>query len=353
MSSPANSAPSKQSQRETIPEVISRLFAARPTITSSEVAEEAGVSRQAAHYHLSRMVKDGLLVQEGARRSSHYRQKAQRTASYQLEGLTEHEVWGTERIALRELDPEIEQTSNLLQILNFTFTEMVNNAIDHSHGSKLTIRWFLEDHRVTFDVEDDGVGAFAEIRQSRGLADDFQAIGELSKGKQTTDPTRHSGLGIFFSSRMVNRFTLAANRLVWIVDNDLGDTAIGWLDRVRVGTLVRCEIRRDTSVTPQQVFDRLADPLTKKFNRTTLRVQLFEEGDFVSRTEAKLIGARLEGFEVVELDFSGVDRIGQGFADELFRVWANEHPGTELVPINANPAIASLISSVEHSSASE
>ncbi len=329
-------------------EVISRLFAGQTYVTSSEVAEEAGVTRQAAHYHLSRMLRDGLLVREGARRSSRYRLNAQRTASYALDGLTEHEVWGTERIALRQLDPGIEDANNLLQILNFTFTEMVNNAIDHSKGTQVTIRWFLDDsERVVFEIEDDGVGAFAEIRQSRGLEDDFQAVGELSKGKQTTDPTRHSGLGIFFSSRMVERFILAANRLVWTVDNEIGDTAVGWLDRPRSGTLVRCEIRRNTSVSPQQVFDRLSDPVTKRFNKTTLHVELFQKGDFVSRTEAKLIGARLEGFEVVELDFSGVDRIGQGFADELFRVWVREHPSTQLVPINANPAIAAMISAVD------
>ena len=112
-------------------------------MTSSDVATATGVSRQAAYNHLIQMAKGGLLVHEGARRSSKYRLNAQRSASYPLAGLTEHEVWGTERIALRQLDPEIEEISNLLRILIFTFTEMVNNAIDHSRGTTLTVRWFL------------------------------------------------------------------------------------------------------------------------------------------------------------------------------------------------------------------
>lgn len=57
--------------------------------------------------------------------------------------------------------------------------------------------------------------------------------------------------------------------------------------------------------------------------------------------------ARLEGFDVIDLDFSGVTQIGQGFADQMFRVWANEHPTSRLVPINANPAITAVIGAVE------
>lgn len=331
-----------------VPQVIARLLAARPYITSSEVAAAAGVTRQDAHYHLSRMVKSGLLVQEGARRSSRYRLKAQRMASYPLEGLSENEVWGDERVALSGLDTDLFEVPNVLRVLKFAFTEMVNNAIDHSKGTTLAVRWFLEPVQIAFEVEDDGIGAFTSIRESRGLADDFQAVGELSKGKQTTDPAHHSGLGIFFTSKMADRFVLSANQLVWTVNNAIGDVAVGWLDKPRTGTLVRCEIRHDTERSLQSVQSAMSDPVSNRLNKTVLQVALFREGDFVSRSEAKLLGARLEGFEVVELDFSGVGEIGQGFADELFRVWSHEHPRIRLVPVNANPAVASMIAAVEH-----
>jgi len=145
---------------------------------------------------------------------------------------------------------------------------------------------------------------------------------------------------------MVGRFVISANQLVWTVNNEIDDFVIGWLDKPRTGTLVRCEIRRDTSVTPEAVLDELSDPVTSRFNRT-IHVALFREGDFVSPTEAKLIGARLQGFEVVELDFAGIDQVGQGFADDLFRVWAGEHPTSRLVPVNANPAVTAMITAVQ------
>lgn len=333
---------------DSVPEVIARLFAARTHVTSAEVAAAANVTRQAAHYHLARMTERGELIHEGSRRGSRYRRSAQRTHTYQLAGLTEDEVWGDERIAMREIDPEVFETPNVVKILNFAFTEMVNNAIDHSHGSTVSVRWFVDTERIVFEVDDDGVGAFFEIRQQHGLADDFEAIGELSKGKQTTDPARHSGLGIFFTSRMVSRFVLTAGQLSWIVDNEIHDTALGWLDEPRKGTLVRCEIRRDTTVTPSQVFAERSDPETGRFDKTTIHVDLFRErgGNFISRTEAKRVGTYLEGFSVVELDFTGIAEIGQGFADELFRVWARENPTSRLVPVNANPAILAMIATV-------
>ena len=327
--------------------VIERLFATHTYVTSTEVATAAGVSRQATHRWLTRMVADGLLIHEGARRSSRYRLNAQRATTYALDGVSEDELWGRERIALRQLAPDIEGPTALWRILIFAFTEMVNNAIDHSEGTEVRVRWFLGGDRLAFEIDDDGIGAFASIRQSHGLNDDFEAVGELTKGKHTADPARHSGLGIFLTSRLVDRFVLAANRLTWTVDNEIEDSAVGWLDRARRGTLVRCEIRVDTTKGLAQVMDQLQNPVTRSLDKTSIRVELFRQGDFVSRAEAKLIGARLEGFEVIEIDFRGVTQIGQGFADELFRVWANEHPSSRLEPVNANPAVQAVIAAVE------
>ncbi len=99
--------------------------------------------------------------------------------------------------------------------------------------------------------------------------------------------------------------------------------------------------------TLPEVMGGQQDPVTQRLNKTSIRVGLFRQGDFVSRAEAKLIGARLEGFVVIELDFSGITQIGQGFADELFRVWASEHSSSHLVRVNANPVVRAVIAAVE------
>jgi len=325
---------------------ILNVIAAQGFTTSPLLAEILDITRQGAHSHLRSMVDDGLLVATGNRRSTRYELAARRTSTYPIASTSEDEIWGLEKIALRTLAPDALE-KNVFRVLSFSFTEMVNNALDHSKGSTIVIRWFTTETDVAFEVRDDGIGAFASIRESFELENNFQAIGMLSKGKQTTAPDRHSGLGIFFTSRLVERFTLTANDYSWIVDNGINDQAIASLSVPRTGTVVRCAIPFDTDNDLNRVAASVSDPITSRLNRTSLKVDLFREGLFVSRTEARLIGARLEGFEVVELDFTNVDFLGQGFADELFRVWQREHPETTLVVRNASPAITLMIDMVE------
>lgn len=64
-------------------------------------------------------------------------------------------------------------------------------------------------------------------------------------------------------------------------------------------------------------------------------MKLFGLGkDFVSRSEARRLLSGLEACREVVVDFRDVDGVGQGFTDEMFRVWANRYPETRLVPVN-------------------
>ena len=43
------------------------------------------------------------------------------------------------------------------------------------------------------------------------------------------------------------------------------------------------------------------------------------------------------------VDFTGVKSVGQGFADEVFRVWARAHPETRLIPIAMQRTVAFMV----------
>ena len=43
------------------------------------------------------------------------------------------------------------------------------------------------------------------------------------------------------------------------------------------------------------------------------------------------------------LDFRGVKYVGQGFADEVFRVFANRHPAIRMTTENTNTAVDAMI----------
>jgi hypothetical protein len=333
----------KRKDDSPVVDVISALFAANDSITSGQVAKVAGVSRQAAHYHLKAMADRGELVHDGAGRGGRYRRSSLLAFHYDRAGLDEGAVWAREFAELQKLDLPILDNPKVHPILVYTFTEMLNNAIEHSQGSSVAVRWFVDAAAIAFEIDDDGIGVFRSMREHRNLASDFDAIGEIAKGKQTTAPLEHSGLGIYFSSRMSSRFSLASGNLSWTVDSRRLDQAVGWLPEERIGTLVRCEVDAATEITQMDVLREFAPPGRAGFNRTRLQVALFDQGEFVSRAEAKRMGAELESFDEVEIDFSGVEQVGQGFVDELFRVWQRDHPGTRLVPLNANPGIAALI----------
>jgi hypothetical protein len=48
----------------------------------------------------------------------------------------------------------------------------------------------------------------------------------------------------------------------------------------------------------------------------------------------------------VVLDFTGVDFIGQGIADEIFRVFARAYPATRLIPVNCTDTVEKMIAHV-------
>ena len=63
----------------------------------------------------------------------------------------------------------------------------------------------------------------------------------------------------------------------------------------------------------------------------------------MSRSQAKRLLARFDRFRTVVLNFEGVNAIGQAFADEVFRVFGQQHPEVELIPINTNERVSQMI----------
>jgi anti-sigma regulatory factor (Ser/Thr protein kinase) len=315
-------------------EVAWELLATREHVAAGEVAAARGVTRQAALHSLRKMTQGNLLERVGAGRGTRYRRRADFVGSWPIEGLQEEVVW---REVVAGVPAFADAIDNVRHILNYALTEMVNNAIDHSRGSSVRVVAWTRPW-LSFEVADDGVGAFAHMRDERGLPDVRAAVEVISKGKQTTDPTRHSGQGIFFTSKSVDRFDLRSNGLRWLVDNARRDQAIGEALPAK-GTVVTCSIAADSPTQLEEVFAGFTDE-EHAFSRSRVVLRLFERGEeFVSRSEAKRLAASLDEFREVEVDFAGVTMVGQGFSDELFRVWATAHPGTRLIPINMSETV--------------
>ncbi len=239
---------------------------------------------------------------------------------------------------VRDLERQLPALTTLeaesAQSFSYVASEMLNNAIDHSGGRTIEVSLSVREHEIELVVSDDGIGAFERVREAFGLENHVQAAAELTKGKVTSMADRHSGEGIFFSSRVARRFELRANGHALIVDAQLEDTAV-LATSPSEGTRVRVVLARPPTRTLRQVFDAFSEDFA--FVRTRTIVKLFGLGrDFLSRSEAKRLLHGLERFHHIVLDFRGVPGVGQAFADEIFRVWARAHPGSLLDPVDMN-----------------
>ena len=230
----------------------------------------------------------------------------------------------------------------------YGFTEMVNNVIDHSGGKTLFINVLRDKEKIRMYIVDDGEGIFKRITRLFDLADERHAIMELSKGKLTTDPDNHTGEGIFFTSRIFDEFEIESKGLNFSHRDDgsfdfLFDSPIV---EEQMGTMVMMaiDIKSDRLLT--DVFNAYTDgPDDFQFNKTVIPVRLaqYENEKLVSRSQAKRLLTRIEKFQNVLFDFEGVSIIGQAFADEIFRVYANKHPGTQLLPMNMTDEVNNMV----------
>jgi len=324
----------------------------------SSVIEKYKVSEQTVYRYLRQLAKQGRIIRTAQKSASNRYDYSlpDRQISFTLPliGMKEDIIW-KERVA-----PELKKMPTVAkENCYYAFTEMLNNAIDHSEGSLVKVDVRANDVRTFITIADDGIGIFNKIADSLGLEEKRYAVLELAKGKFTTDPRSHTGEGIFFSSKVTDLFAIASDEITFMTDvlyseenpifsEFLVDIHNEWKGE---GTTVIFVVFNDRVKTIKEVFDEYTEqPDGYGFDKTSFSVKLLEYGDetalFMSRSQAKRLLSRIDRFKRIILDFSGIDTIGQGFADEIFRVFINEHPDCVLTPINCSTDVEKMISRV-------
>ncbi len=307
----------------------------------TRLASEFGLSRQVANGYLQALVREGFIEAEGTTRARVYRLKtlAEAERCYTREGLQEDLVW-------RELIAPLvaELAANVRDIWHYASTEMINNAIDHSGAADVQVGVRKNALYTEVLVADEGEGIFLKIQRALALHDPREAILELAKGKLTTAPQQHSGEGIFFTSRVMEVFEIESHHLRFSHASRAADL-IAEQKVDTPGTRVRLRIDNDSTRKMSAVFAEFTDSEEYTFDKTVVPLRLAQhEGEkLVSRSQAKRVAHRFERFKRVELDFSGIEEIGQAFADEMFRVFAAAHPGIRITPINTSPVVEQMI----------
>lgn len=243
---------------------------------------------------------------------------------------------------------------NVINIWEYSFMEMFNNVIDHSEAETVAILIQQNALYTWVNIADNGIGIFKKISDFYQYASLDDAILSLFKGKLTTDKEHHSGEGIFFTSKLVDHFSVTSSNKRFSQHNtkeQLTSTSISGLKQFnnKPGTLVTLALSNNSNHQIKEVFDMYSND-NGGFTITRIPIKhVCDTGYPVSRSQAKRLYFGFEKFERVILDFSDVSDIGQGFAHELFYVFANKHPEIDLQIENASESIQKMIYRAQHS----
>lgn len=240
---------------------------------------------------------------------------------------------------------------NVFSIWRYAFTEMMNNAIEHSRAENIFVSVITDAVGTTVTISDDGIGIFNNIKEymenEEGKEISIEeAVQLLFTGKFTTARSMHSGEGIFFTSHLMDSFIIFSDGMTFSRTpfNDLQAR----FDNMFKGTMVCMRLDNHSKKTTKEVFDRFSS-VDEGFIKTRIPIaHFFPSGSPVSRSEARRLGELVLKFKEIELDFTSVDEVGQAFCHELFIVWQARNSDKQINVVNASADVMNMISRVKN-----
>lgn len=334
---------------------ILQLIRQKGKITSNEITNSVGVSRQYVNIVISDLIAEKEAVKLGGTRNAFYVSKDYISKypdviptifkkTYKNKSLEEHKVL----LEIEERFPKLAQLpENIKNIFIFAFSEMFNNAIEHSQSKNISIEVSVRDKNLSFIVNDSGIGVFRNIIKKKHLKSETEAIQDVLKGKTTTMPKSHSGEGIFFTSKAGDVFILDSFGYKLAINTIKSDISIHRLPLKKRGTRVIFRINVNSNRHLNNVFKKYTNLLDESdygFDKTEIRVKLFTtSGIHISRSQARRILAGLEKFKIILFDYEKVPMVGQAFADEIYRVFQESHPDIRFENENMSEGVRFMI----------
>jgi len=336
---------------EKIQNKIISILKKNPNVSLTDLAKRLDVSKQ----YISKVIKDlreeEIIAKIGSTKNAKWILLQKQDLELAVKNdFFYHQVFSNKKLEENVIFEEIEKSTKILSNLNkeivnkfnYVFTEILNNAIEHSLSKEVEVKVLRNEKRITGQIIDKGIGIFNNIKNQRKLKDDLEAVQDLQKGKTTTKPAAHSGEGIYFSSKVADKFKIESEKTIvrfLAKENDF-DYKIS--DKKRKGTFVSFSIYFDSTIKLIEVFKK--NTHNYKFDTSKNYIKLYEINvDFISRSQARRLLINLDKFKNIILDFKKVDTVGQGFVDEVFRVWQNKHPKIKIKYVNASKSIDFMI----------
>lgn len=197
--------------------IIIGVLKKKKKVTASEIVKKTGFSRTYVNKFFQDLRDKGKIVLIGKANRAHYiiaEENIVRASKRNTLSVTK--IFQNKNISEDIILARIKQDSgifeniscNVSEIVGYAFSEMLNNAIEHSRSILIRIDMKKDAGHIIFSVADKGMGIFNNIRKKKNLASNMEAIQNLLKGKETTAPKAHSGEGIFFTSKAADILTI-------------------------------------------------------------------------------------------------------------------------------------------------
>lgn len=340
-----------EQKRAEIEKYMLRKIAADDEMLIEKTMDSFGISVTSAKRYLKKMADEGNVVKQAEQACGYalYEETFEDCVKISESGQQEDEIY--DRLLRDKLSG---CGKNARRIWQYVCVEMLNNALEHSRGTQIRMIVRRNVLYTTVLIADDGVGVFrtlVDYMAGHGWnePDEKDALVELYKGKITSAASAHSGEGIFFSSKAVDTFAIWSGGKMYkcyggrehtVLENRL----LAYASRFQnIGTLVMMTLENETARDLAEVFDVYAD-VDEGLIRTRIPIrEACISGEPVARSQARRICRRLEEFKEVILDFDGVEFMGQGFADEIFRVFATAFPGVLLCPVHMEKEVHRMV----------
>ena len=309
--------------------------------------EAFGISKSTVYNYIKQLLEKELIQQDKERLVGYCLTTRKYAYRYKTEQRLEEDRIFEEAIAplLVDLPP------NVRTAWRYAFTEMMNNAIEHSGSKNIVCLVIIDALNTTISILDNGIGIFKNIQRflfdTKGETLSLKECASiLLAGKFTTAKENHSGEGIFFTSHLMDDFVVSSDNVMFTRDNftDSQDS----FPKQKSGTFVFMRLSNQSKKTLSEIFNRFSD-CDEGFFKTHIPIaHMFASGAPVSRSEARRLCNMISQFKEVILDFQNVEEIGQAFAHELFVVWQNFEPHIKLELANTNETVEWMIKRVKN-----
>ncbi len=309
--------------------------------------ESFNISKSSVYNYVKQMETEGLIEK---RTGGYVLKTSLYCYSFKNDG-----TLGEDRVYRQFISQHIQFKKNVNSIWNYAFTEMMNNAIEHSEAENISISIFQNYLETRILIRDDGIGIFKNIQRFMMESKNenislVECVSLLFAGKFTTAKEYHTGEGIFFTSHIMDEFIIYSDDNIFTRNNftsaQMEDSSLHSFMKMESGTIVMMTLNNNTKKVLSEVFNTFA-PVDEGFVKTTIPVaHMFSGGNPVSRSEARRLLESISVFTDINLDFSGVEEIGQGFAHELFVLGKQKYPQINLRTTNTCKTVEDMIKRV-------